>query len=179
MNPLKRKPSASGFSLIELLVVAIILGIGLLGLAALTTMAVRGYGNSRTRDVAANVANSVLDRLALDGRLSAAQRGNGSTTFAGALVANATNDAVNTYTDPTPPGYTKYDIQGQPTNTAPVYQVTWVRRSSKSGLTAATTSQTAAAEVVVNVQWTEAEKNSAGATITVNHYLSISRSVRY
>ena len=174
-----RKTSASGFSLIELLAVAIIMGVGLLGLAALTTMAVRGYGGSRSRDTAANLANSVMDRLTLDGRLTAAARANGTTSFPGALVANASNDSVTAYADPTPPNFTDFDVQGQPTNTAPFYKVTWVRRSPKAGLSPAPTSQTASAEVVVNVQWIEAEKTAAGVSTTSTRYISISRSIRY
>lgn len=179
MNAFRRTRSESGFSLIELLAVALIVGVGLLGLAALTSMAVRGYGGSRTRDTASQLANSVLDRLSLDGRLSASSRANGASSFPGALVANATDDAVTTYTDPTPPGLSDFDIQGQPTNQSPVYRVTWVRRAPKAGAVVTATSQTASAEVVVNVQWTEAEKTPTGASTTVTRYLSISRSIRY
>ncbi len=174
-HPNKR---TSGFSLVEFLMVALILGVGLLGLTALTTMAIRGYGNSRTRDVAAHLASSVLDRLTLDGRLSAALRENNTTTFpAGTLVANASDNTVNAYVDPN--GSTNYDIQGLPTTTTPIFKVSWVRRAPKSGIVPTASSQSLSNEVVVNVWWVEAQKNSSNVTTTANHYLSISRSIRY
>lgn len=179
MSPRIRLSSRSaGFSMVEFFLVALILGVGLLGLAALTAMSVRGFGGSRTRSAASTLASSVIDRLALDGRMSANLRGNGSVIPASALLANATDDAVNTYKDPAT-NLTTFDLQGQPSSTAPVYTVSWVRRASKSGLTPAVTSLTASAEVVVNVTWNEAVKSSSGTTTTVPRYLSVSRSIRY
>ena len=168
---------SAGFSLIEFLMVSIILGVGLLGLAALTSMSIRGFGGSRIRNTAASLGGSVLDRLALDGRLSAAIRTNGGTPTAG-LVANAVDDAVNVYADPATT-FTAFDLQGQATNTTPVYTVTWVRRASKTGIAPAATSLSASAEVVVNVAWNETIKNAAGATTAAPRYLSFSRSIRY
>lgn len=170
--------SRAGFSMVEFLLVAVILSVGLLGLAALTAMSVRGFGGSRIRGVASNLAGSVLDRLALDGRMSSAIRYNGTTIPATALVANAADDAVNTYVDPST-GFTTYDLQGQPSNATPVFTVTWVRRASKTALSPAPTSLSANAEVVVNVAWNEAIKNNAGVTTTVPRFLSFSRSIRY
>lgn len=176
----RRSPISSprGFSLIEFLMVAIILGIGLLGLAALTTTAMRGYSGSRTRDSAIALSSSVLDRLSVDGRLSAQLRSIGSTIPASALVANATDDAVNTYTDPATKLGT-FDLQGQPSSTQPVFTVNWVRRADK-GLTPDPGSLAEGAEVVVNIQWNQAVKNaSSGATTVLPHYISASRFIRY
>src|SRR5689334_3373518 len=89
-----------GFSMVEFLLVAMILGVGLLGLAALLTTSTRGYAGSRTRDTATGIAGSVLDRLDLDGRLSAAQRAASAAIPVSALLANAADDAVNAYADP-------------------------------------------------------------------------------
>lgn len=170
---------ASGFSLVEFLMVAMILGVGLLGLAALSAISIRGFGGSRTRDTATNLANNVLDRLALDGRSTGMQRVFNVTIPAAALLANATDGVSNAYTDPAT-GFTAFDIQGLPTNTTPVYTVTWVRRASKTGLTASTTGSFAGAEVVVNVKWNDAIRNDAtGATTTQAHYISISRYMSY
>lgn len=178
MSIRKKSNARAGFSLVEFLMVAIILGVGLLGLAALTSMSIRGFGGSRVRNAAASLGGSVLDRLTLDGRLSAAVRTNGGIVPASALVANAVDDAVNAYSDPATT-FTAFDLQGQATNTTPVYTVTWVRRASKTGLTPAATSLSASSEVVVNVAWNEAVRNAAGVTITVPRYLSFSRSIRY
>lgn len=169
----------AGFSLIEFLAVAMIMGVGLLGLAALSAISIRGFGGSRTRDTAANLANNVLDRLALDGRLTASLRLSSSAIPASALLANAADDASNTYKDPTT-GYTTFDIQGQGTNTTPVYTVTWVRRAPKSALVPTATSLSAGAEVVVNVKWNDAIRNdTTGVTTTQAHYVSVSRYMRY
>lgn len=169
---------STGFSLVEFLLVAIILGVGLLGLAALISISIRGFGGGRTRNAAASLAGSVLDRLALDGRLSAAVRSGGGAIPASALVANATNDAVNIYADPAT-NDTTFDLQCQPTTTVPVYTVNWVRRAPKTALSPAPTSLSASSEVVVNVAWNEAVKSSAGTTTAVPRYLSFSRSIRY
>lgn len=169
---------SAGFSMVEFFLVALILGVGLLGLAALTAMSVRGFGGSRTRGAASTLAASVLDRLSLDGRMSSTVRSNGGSIPATALVANATDGTVNTYKDPAS-GLTTFDLQGQPSATAPVYTVSWVRRAPKTGLTPAATSLTANAEVVVNVTWNEAVKNTSGATVASPRYLSVARSIRY
>ena len=178
MNIRKMPNTRAGFSLVEFLMVAVILGVGLLGLAALTSMSVRGFGGSRVRNAAASLGGSVLDRLTLDGRLSATVRANGGAVPASALIANATDDNLNAYSDPAT-AFTAFDLQGQATNTAPVYTVTWVRRASETALTPAATSLTASAEVVVNVAWNEAAQSTAGVTTTVPRYLSFSRSIRY
>ncbi|HTL99215.1 MAG TPA: prepilin-type N-terminal cleavage/methylation domain-containing protein [Holophagaceae bacterium] len=174
-----RPNSSAGFSMVEFLFVAVILGVGLLGLAALSAVAIRGFGGSRTRDAAANLADSVLDRLALDGRLSATLRLSSSAIPASALLANATDDNSNSYADPAT-GDTAFDLQGQPTTTTPVYTVTWVRRAPKSALVPVSTSLTTGSEVVVNVQWNDAVKNdTTGVVTTKAHYISVSRYMRY
>lgn len=168
----------SGFSMVEFLLVAMILGVGLLGLAALLTTSTRGYAGSRTRDTATGIAGSVLDRLDLDGRLSAALRSTSAVIPASALIANAADDTVNNYADPATGG-TAFDLQGQATATTPVYTVSWVRRANKA-LAPVATSQVLAAEVVVNVQWTEAIKNpTTGVVISQPRYISVSRYIRY
>ena len=164
--------------MVEFLMVAVILGVGLLGLAALTTTAMRSYGGSRTRDAAVALSSSVLDRLSLDGRISAQLRGLGSAVPATALVANAVDGATNTYADPATAVPT-FDLQGLPSATAPVFQVTWVRRATKS-LAPAATSNSAASEVVVNVQWNEDVRNpSTGVSTASPRYISVSRFIRY
>jgi prepilin-type N-terminal cleavage/methylation domain-containing protein len=169
--------SSTGFSLIEFLMVAVILGIGLLGLAALTTTAMRSYGGSRSRDAAIALSSSVLDRLSLDGRITAQLRGIGSAIPGSALVANAVDGAVNPYADPATALGT-FDLQGQPSAAAPVFQVSWVRRATKS-IEPVASSQSAVSEVVVNVQWSESVRNPDGTSSTQPRYISVSRFIRY
>ena len=63
-------PVQKGFSLVELLVAAFILAIGILGLAMLQTMALRANRNSINMVTAARLAARVMDQAELEGRLS-------------------------------------------------------------------------------------------------------------
>ncbi len=169
---------AAGFSMVEFLMVAVILGIGLLGLTALTTTAMRSYGGSRTRDAAMGLSSSVLDRLSLDGRISAQMRSTGGTISTTALVANAVDGTVNTFADPATT-FTTFDLQGLPNQTTPVFSVNWVRRATK-GIASSAASLSAASEVVVNIQWSEAITNpTTHVSTTQPHYISTSRFIRY
>lgn len=177
---MKARPTSSraGFSLVEFLMVAIILGVGLLGLAALTTTAMRSYGGSRTRDAAIDLCASVMDRLAVDGRMSAELRMQPAAIPATALVANAVDGNVNTFTDAAT-NLTTFDLQGQPSATAPIFTVNWIRRAPKV-IAPDPSSRSAVSEVVVNVQWSEAVKNATtGVSTAQPHYISASRIIRY
>ena len=59
-----------GFSLIELLVAAAILAIGILGLAMLQAMAMRASRGSTNMATAALIAEQVMDQADMEGRLS-------------------------------------------------------------------------------------------------------------
>ena len=59
-----------GFTVIEVLVSALILGIGILGLTLLLVMTVRSATGARALNTGVLVAESLLDRIELEGRLS-------------------------------------------------------------------------------------------------------------
>lgn len=65
-----RRRSQSGFSLVELLVAAFIMAVGLLGLAALETVALKSNTRSRSYNTAVLVANQVLDSVETQSRQS-------------------------------------------------------------------------------------------------------------
>ncbi|MDR1840382.1 MAG: prepilin-type N-terminal cleavage/methylation domain-containing protein [Holophagales bacterium] len=67
---LARVGRQSGFSLIEMLVAATILAIGILGLTMLQAMSLRASRGSATMATAALVAEQIMDRAELEGRLS-------------------------------------------------------------------------------------------------------------
>ncbi|MBS1784908.1 MAG: prepilin-type N-terminal cleavage/methylation domain-containing protein [Acidobacteria bacterium] len=71
-HPLKRldRRGEAGFSLVELLVAAFIMAVGLLGLAALETVALKSNTRSRSFNTAVLVANQVLDSVAVQARQS-------------------------------------------------------------------------------------------------------------
>ena len=67
-----RIPSAAqaGFSMIEMLMVAVILSIGLLGVAAQQLIAIRSTAGGTNLNTAAQVANRILDQVEEEARLT-------------------------------------------------------------------------------------------------------------
>jgi prepilin-type N-terminal cleavage/methylation domain-containing protein len=66
----QKKWRQSGFSLIEMLVAATILAVGILGLAMLQAMALRASRGSSNMVMAARLADHIMDSAELEGRLS-------------------------------------------------------------------------------------------------------------
>ncbi len=95
----------SGFSLIEVLISLLVLGIGLLGLGSLQVTSVKGSENAHSRNVANMLAFNLADRM----------RSNPLGVAAGAydLPVNCTTNErqcrVNTFCDPTQ--VARYDVQ--------------------------------------------------------------------
>lgn len=177
-----------GFSLVELLLTAFILSVGLLGLAALQASAMRGHLNSKTRDAAAYFGSSVLDRLKSDGQLTAAQRLNNQTVSATALLAGAALDTQIAYQAPNSTGtlQTQFNIRGGPIEPAslnldestPLFTANYVVRSNGKDGDPVATSQEMTREVVVNVTWQEAV-TTAGVTTLQTKSISMSRYIRF
>ncbi len=68
MSTPRRKRSQAGFSMVEMLMAAFIMGIGLLGLAMLQTMALRTNVGSRAQSTAILLAEGLLDDIQTNGR---------------------------------------------------------------------------------------------------------------
>ena len=64
------RPPQGGFSLLELLVAATILAIGILGLTMLQAMSLRATRGSANMVTAARIAEMIMDQAELEGRLS-------------------------------------------------------------------------------------------------------------
>ena len=60
----------AGFSMVEMLMAAFIMAVGILGLSALQVMALKSTRGSRSLSTAILVAEQILDRAELEGRLS-------------------------------------------------------------------------------------------------------------
>lgn len=60
----------SGFSMLEMLMAAFILAIGILGLSTLQVMSLRASRGSRSLSTAVQVAEAMLDQVEMEGRLS-------------------------------------------------------------------------------------------------------------
>ena len=85
----RRIQSQAGFSMIEMLMTALILAIGLLGLAMFQTMALRSTRGNRNVNTAVLLANQILDQAEEEGRLTWLNLTN--TQLTGTSNANFTN----------------------------------------------------------------------------------------
>jgi prepilin-type N-terminal cleavage/methylation domain-containing protein len=69
-NRCRTRSGQAGFSMIEMLMTAFVLAIGLLGLCMLQAMSLRASRGSRSLETAVQVAQGVLDQVEMEGRLS-------------------------------------------------------------------------------------------------------------
>jgi type IV pilus modification protein PilV len=176
-----RRRSERGFSMIELLIVAFIMAIGLMGLFALQVIGVSSGTQSRQRGTASLLAHSLLDRVTSEGLVSAGERAasqNGTITTAPAGVTRWV------FIDPT--GFTAhtsseaedyyYDLAGDAvTATSPnlMFTVSWQRLAG-----AASGPTNAIQPFVINVKWNESISTSTGTSTVTPQYFSVSRNVR-
>ncbi|HEY5971111.1 MAG TPA: type IV pilus modification protein PilV [Pseudoxanthomonas sp.] len=86
---------ARGFTLIEVMIAVLVLGIGLLGLAMLQTMSVRFAQSANYRTQATNLAYDMLDQMRVNRRAAASYAGNY------AAAANTANCGPGATVDPT------------------------------------------------------------------------------
>jgi len=178
---LRRQRSDRGFSIVELLMAAFILGIALLGLAALMTISIAQGGSSRKRGTATLLAHSLLDRIQAEGALSSAERyasSTGTVTTTNWYFIDPTSFTAHTSTasEGSTNGYGTYDILGNfvPTASAnKVFTVTWQRLA---GDTANFALNAAQQYYIVNVSWQEA--NPKTPATPQNKIISVSRYVR-
>jgi len=176
----RRGASQGGFTLIEFLMAAFIVGIGLLGLGALQTASVSASSGGRGRVTAAYVAEQVLQQIQVEGQHSYFAKQN-SLTPAFTAVYSA---SPGTATDPAVVGGFNVDglmvrdaagtdvdnlaaLVPDPLKRQPIFTANWARLAYP-GTAPASAAQTQ--EFVVNVNWTE-----GGVART----LSMSRYVRY
>lgn len=67
---MRRPRSQAGFSMVEMLVAAFIMAVGLLGLTALMTMSLRTITGSKSLSTAVQLAEQIMDQVELEGRLT-------------------------------------------------------------------------------------------------------------
>ena len=111
-KPARPLTSQEGFSMIEFLMTAFILAVGLLGLCMLQTMSLRASRGSSSLSTAAQVAQGVMDQVEMEGRLSWL-----SLTDTNLAVAPTVSNL--TYMPLAVGGNTKtqtFNLQGNPTN---------------------------------------------------------------
>jgi type IV pilus modification protein PilV len=175
------KDSRHGFSMVELLLAAFILGIALLGLAALMTVSVAQGGSSRKRGTATLLAHSLLDRIQAEGALAAAERydsGSGTVTSTGWYFIDPVGFSAHTSTagEGTTNKYGTYDVLGNyvpATDPNKVFTVNWQRLA---GVPTGFSLNAAQQYYIVNVTWQEA--NPQTPATPANKTISVSRYVR-
>ena len=179
----RRRASQAGFSMVEMLMAAFILAVGVLGLSMLQTMSLKATRGSKSLTNAVQIADRIIDQIESEGRLSwlnltATDFGppgalptltfvnKGATQY---LAYNETYDATTNLTSVAPA--TNAPVAGKPALSPTVrYVATIVERATVTvaGGTGATTTYEVTVEFADDV-------NSAGARTvrTVN----ISRSI--
>ncbi|WP_005033751.1 prepilin-type N-terminal cleavage/methylation domain-containing protein [Holophaga foetida] len=170
----------SGFSMVELLMAAFIMAIGILGLTALQVVSLRQASQGRERSTASHVASSILQRAQVEGQhyyfakasavtpvvtpLFTTTPGAGvdETVYGGfnvdgVQVTNADGSAVSNLATLVP------DVNRR----TPIYAATWLRRAYAG---AAPVSTVQCQEFLVNVVWNEEGQVKS---------LTMSRVIRY
>ena len=184
--PSRRRPAEQGFSMVEVLMAAFIMAIGLLGLAALQVTSQSFGTGSRYRGTATFIAHSILDQIQAEGSVTASQRFSfgvvtlppAGFTYIGDATATASSIVPGpSYTIlgllPSDPYYN--DKPTAPTNI--VFKTSWQRQEGsiihQTG--SATASVSAIQQFIVNVYWDEYDPV---AHTTTQKYISVSRYVR-
>jgi len=85
---------ASGFTLIEVMIAVLVLGIGLLGFALLQTMSVRFAQSANQRTQATNLSYEMLDQMRTNRIAAANYSGNYAATATGCLPGAAVGPAA-------------------------------------------------------------------------------------
>lgn len=139
MRVLLRKQSfkaQSGFSMVEMLITAFILAVGIMGLTMLQVMAIKGARGAQGMATAVQVGDSVMDRIEMEGRLTwlnltasqyAPSAGLTTLTYIGKVPSTLYTTPVPTSTQP----FATFTIKGQvptanapdPTDSSPFYNV--------------------------------------------------------
>lgn len=204
LTPVRLRPSAkeAGFSMVELLLAAFIMAIGLFGLLGLQLASIKQNTQSRSRGTATMLAHNLLDRITAIGTLAVADRSNNNTPAPydpaappanpmQAVLANLSADTKTTDGDSsTTESKGCYGFLGEtvPTDRTSYYDITGAKLPKDDParrVFTVTWSRTneryagpwnATAEYTVNVQWEEAPV--PGKTVTQKKYFSVSRNVR-
>jgi prepilin-type N-terminal cleavage/methylation domain-containing protein len=169
-----RASRQQGFSLIELLVTALIFGIGMLGLAALQVSTVRSNSGGRNRFTATALAEGCLSAIQAEGSTSWSY----AAGFYGTGVAYP---VARVYTGAGPGNFGTFDVNGLPVATADpakVFTVVWVKNAPSTPSPKSLITSMDLREFVVDVAWQDQSINAAGGALPVTH-MTMSRLIRY
>ncbi len=170
-----RASRQSGFTLVELLMTALIFGIGLLGLAALQVSTLRSNSGGRNRVTATALAEGCLSAAQAEGSLS-------WSFAAGALGATANFAGARPYTGANANGvFGQFDVNGQPVplnDPAQVFTVSWARLAPTDATPKLAITNMNMNEFVVTVTWQDQVAGADGTKLTPST-LTLSRLIRY
>lgn len=172
---IRRPTCQSGFSLVELLVTALIFGIGLLGLAALQVSTLRSNSGGRNRVTAASLAEGCLGAIQSEGSLS-------WSFAAGAMGPGVNYVGARPYTGANAIGvFGRFDVNGQPVvagDPTQVFLVSWARLAPTAATPSAAITGMNLNEFVVTVIWQDQVVGADGTALAASG-LSLSRLIRY
>jgi len=170
----------SGFSMVEMLMAAFIMAVGLLGLTALQVVSLKQAAQGRGRSTANLVAASVLQRVQVEGQhyyfakssattpvMTAVFTTNPGAEVAETVVGGFNVDGVQVTDSAGAPVANLATLVPDANKRAPLYAASWSRRAYGG---TAPTSNVQSQEYLVNVVW-----NEDGQTKS----LTMSRMVRY
>jgi len=169
-----RRSSQSGFSLAELLVTALIFGIGLLGLAALQVATLRSNSGGRNRVTAAALAEGCLGAIQAEGSLSWSYA-------AGVMGPGVAYAGARPYTGNDNGTFGTFDVNGAPVAAAAatkVFTVGWVRLPATTATPSTAITGMNMNEYVVTVTWQDQVVGADGTALAAST-LSLSRLIRY
>lgn len=174
---IRRNTCQSGFSLVELLVTALIFGIGLLGLAALQVSTLRSNSGGRNRVAAASLAEGCLSAIQAEGSLSWSYAAN-------VQGIGETYKTPRKYTDTAGPAngvFGTFDVNGQPVvagSPTQVFTVNWARLAPTAATPTVNITGMNMNEFVVTVNWLD-QANAADGTPLAASALTLSRLIRF
>ena len=165
------RAAQAGFSMIEMLITAFILAVGLLGLALFQTMTLRVSRGNRNVNTAVMVAEQIVDQAEMEGRLSWLNVTDSA--FTNGSLASLTNIK---YLNLTAPLTEAFNSQGGPVNAASADPAVNIQR-----FTATTSLVPATAAVVGNVTTVAVtvsfQETPTGTQTPITRYVYLSRRI--
>lgn len=151
MRSQARFRTQSGFSMVEMLMVALVMAIGLLGVASMQLVAIKAATGSQNLSTAALVADRIMDQVEVEGRLCWLNQTSSGTVNTGNEPPNLLYFAGGTV----PNGVTQsFDIKGNPVDAGSASTI-FTATITGAAVTSAGGTTGRLADVTVVVQFTD------------------------
>ena len=170
-----RTRAQAGFSMVEMLVVAVIMAIGLLGVASMQLISIKATSGSSNLTTAAEIANRVMDQVEEEGRLMWINQTATTFTTTGTEPPNLRYFAGGV---PFTSAAQKYDLTGTPwtaaSTTPAIFTATVKAVAAPLGVGTSTTGGLADVTVTVTFTDTVAQGNKV-----LSRNITVSRRIVY